>query len=121
MPTQKGGVDFGPGFYLTTNFNQAKEWAMRRTTKPIPNKSALDLFNITIRDFLAMKKEFQPVVLQFEIKDILKWEQLNCKVFEYDNDNWKHLVWNMRQDNGHLSQPVQRNFDWIMVPWLMEG
>jgi len=27
----KPGRDFGPGFYLTTNLNQARQWSMRRS------------------------------------------------------------------------------------------
>lgn len=115
LPRKKGGVDFGPGFYLTNSFDQAKEWAERRADKPIPIKQVLEISGITIRDFLGIKKDFKPVVLKFRIKDIIGWEQLNYKVFEFDNDDWKHLVWNMRKGNQYLHQP-EINFDWIYRP-----
>lgn len=115
FPRNKGGVDFGSGFYLTSNFNQAKEWAERRANKPIPNKQVLEISGITIRDFLGMKKDFKPIVLMFVIKDLIKWEQLNYKVFAFDNRNWKNFVWNMRQDNQYLLQP-EFKFDWIHGP-----
>ncbi|MGY0691384.1 DUF3990 domain-containing protein [Virgibacillus sp. FSP13] len=115
FPRKKGGVDFGPGFYLTNSFDQAKEWAERRTDRPIPNKQVLDLSGITIHDFLGMKRGFKPVVLRFRINDLIKWKQLNYKIFEFDNNKWKFLVWNMRQDNQHLLKP-KFNFDWIYGP-----
>ncbi|WP_158701653.1 DUF3990 domain-containing protein [Lentibacillus sp. Marseille-P4043] len=95
FPRKKGGVDFGPGFYLTNNFEQASDWAKRRTNKPIYNQ-ILELSGITIGDFLGMKKDFNPVVLKFKIKDTSKWEELNYKVFDNEGSDWKQFVWNMR-------------------------
>lgn len=115
LPRKKGGVDFGPGFYLTNSFIQAKEWAERRTDRPIPNKQILELSGVTIQDFLGMKQDFKPVVLKFGVKDLIKWEQLTYKIFEVDNHDWKHLVWNMRQDTQNILQ-TEFNFDWIYGP-----
>lgn len=115
FPRKKGGVDFGSGFYLTTHFEQAKEWAERRTNKPIPNKQMLEMSGITIKDFLGMKKDFKPVVLKFGIKDLSRWEQLNYKVFEFDSNEWKYFVWTMRQNNRYSLRP-EFNSDWIYGP-----
>ncbi|WP_088052554.1 DUF3990 domain-containing protein [Virgibacillus dakarensis] len=113
FPRKKGGVDFGPGFYLTNSFDQAKEWAERRTDRPVlPNKRILEISGVTIGDFLGMKKDFKPVVLKFGIKDLIKWAQLNYKIYELNDNDWKHFVWNMRQDN--LQTKI--NLDWIYGP-----
>jgi hypothetical protein len=48
----------------------------------IPIKSILELAGITIRDFLEMKKNFEPVVLKFEIKNTENWTKLKYNVFE---------------------------------------
>ncbi|WP_339251743.1 DUF3990 domain-containing protein [Sporosarcina sp. FSL W8-0480] len=112
FPRKKGGVDFGPGFYLTSNFEQAENWAKRRTEKPIPIKSILELSSITIGDFLGMKKDFQPTVLKFRIKDAAEWEELNYKVFGAEDSVWREFVWNMRQGN----QDPLKSKDWIYGP-----
>ncbi|MBE3570068.1 MAG: DUF3990 domain-containing protein [Bacillales bacterium] len=110
FPRRRGGADFGPGFYWTTHFTQAKEWAKRRTEKPIPVKQVLDSQGITIRDFSGMKKNFEAVVLKFEIKNIENWAKCKHKVFKDNDDEWKHFVWNMRQANQPLPQC---NYDWV--------
>ncbi|MCG1027071.1 DUF3990 domain-containing protein [Virgibacillus halodenitrificans] len=111
FPRKKVGVDFGPGFYLTNNFEQARDWAKRRADKPIYNQ-ILELSGITIRDFLGMKNHFIPVVLEFKIKDTYKWEQLNYRLFHNEGYEWKQFVWNMRQSN---QSPLQQK-DWICGP-----
>lgn len=54
----KGGTDFGPGFYLTTKAEQATDWAKRRADKPVLNKHILEMTNMTVRDFMSMRKDF---------------------------------------------------------------
>jgi hypothetical protein len=113
FPRNKGGVDFGPGFYLTTNFDQAKEWAKRRTAKPIANKQILELASMTVRDFLGMKEQFKPVVLKYEIKSINNWLKFNHNKYEVDDKDWKEFVWIMRQ----VDSPLEHfNFHWIYGP-----
>ncbi|OQP01074.1 hypothetical protein B1689_06425 [Geobacillus sp. 44C] len=111
FPRRKGSTDFGSGFYLTANFAQAKEWAKRRTERPIPVQPMLELSGITIRDFLGMKKTFEPTVLKFEITNTENWIKLEHKIFNHDHDDWKQFVWMMRQGNLPLPQ-----YDWIYGP-----
>ncbi|WP_157843154.1 DUF3990 domain-containing protein [Bacillus sp. FJAT-42315] len=113
FPRSKGGMDFGPGFYLTTNYEQAKEWAERRATKPVLNKAILELSNMTVRDFLGMKHEFKPIILKFEVENVKEWEQLKYKVFEDDHLDWKKFVWIMRQAKHSL---YQYDYDLVYGP-----
>ncbi|ANB59863.1 DUF3990 domain-containing protein [Anoxybacteroides amylolyticum] len=106
----KGGTDFGSGFYVTTQFNQAREWAMRRKERPIPIPHALEKEGITIRDFLGMKKDFQPVVLKIKIKNANNWLNLKHRIFDQENEQWQHFVWRMRQVNHSFSSC---DYDWI--------
>lgn len=55
--------------------------------RSIPIKQVLELEGITIRDFLGMKKDFKPIVLKFEIKNIENWVKLKHRVFENDHDD----------------------------------
>ncbi len=110
FPRNKGSVDFGAGFYLTTNYDQAREWAKRRTEKPIPSKQLLELSKMTVRDFLGMKESFKPVVLKFEIENIDHWLKLNYKIFKNANEDWKQFVSEMRR--GDLAP----SNEWIYGP-----
>lgn len=112
LPREKGGTDFGSGFYLTSNFKQASDWAKRRAKRPIINKQALDLTDKSITDFLRIKVDFKPVVIKFKIKDFINWEKLNYKVFNDDGFDWKRFVWNMRHAKDD-STPLR---DWIYGP-----
>jgi len=109
-PRGKGGADFGPGFYVTTHFNQAREWALRRKERPIPIPHALEREGITIRDFLGMKKDFQPVVLKITVKNENNWLNLKYRIFDQENEQWQRFVWTMRQIN-HSFPPCA--YDWI--------
>jgi len=113
FPRRKGSADFGTGFYLTTNFPQAKEWAKHRTERPIPIQPMLELHGIAIRDFLGMRKTFKPTVLKFAINDTENWVKLRHKIFSHDNDAWKQFVWTKRQSNFPFPQ---YDYDWIYGP-----
>lgn len=91
---QNNGVDFGPGFYLTTNFHQAAKWAKDRAIfSPVPSKEILQLLQMDTREFLSNKEEYRPSILKYQIKDEENWLDLNNKIFTKESINWKEHVW----------------------------
>ncbi|BCC14001.1 hypothetical protein BC30048_4426 [Bacillus cereus] len=106
------GVDFGSGFYLTTNLTKAKIWAKDKAKYAVmPASEVLELLQMTPRDFLSMKKELKPVVLKYRIKDHEKWLNLNNKIFTKESLNWKQhiLEWRKRDD-------IPSEWDWTYGP-----
>lgn len=98
-----GGVDFGPGFYLTQNKEQAIEWATGKAEANnwgIPDQKALELAGMTIRDFFSRKDSLKPVIIEYAIKDPDYWEQLikdkKLRLFNKANIYWKRHVWTWR-------------------------
>ncbi len=74
----KRTLDFGFGFYATTNFNQAKKWAL----------SKKDRFHY--RD---------AIVNFYEVDDsLLRNKELNCKIFEKSDENWLDFIVSNRQN-----------------------
>ena len=67
-------LDFGTGFYLTTDFEQAKRWAILTTSR---------------------KKEGIPTVNVFEIED-----KVNLKVLKFNGPDkeWLEFVTNNRKN-----------------------
>ena len=55
-------LDFGKGFYTTENYEQAKEWAIKKSTKfgniPIISKFEIDLLNLKIKKFKEVDKKW---------------------------------------------------------------
>ncbi len=74
----KRTLDFGFGFYVTTNFNQAKKWAL----------SKKDRFHYR-----------EAIVNFYEFDDsVLKHNELNCKLFEKPDENWLDFIVSNRQN-----------------------
>lgn len=66
-------LDFGIGFYLTSDYEQAKKWALLKKKK---HSIAADAF-----------------VLTFEFNDNnLKNNELNCKIFQQADEEWLDFV-----------------------------
>jgi hypothetical protein len=109
----KGGVDFGPGFYLTFgNEEQARNWADKKAELPaIPNRQVLDLLQMTVRDFLGIRDSIKPSIVKFRIKDPDAWMSLRRKIFTRDDIEWKRYVWTWRQ----ATEPPEQ-YDWIFGP-----
>lgn len=66
-------LDFGTGFYLTSDFEQAKKWAVRTTSRREEGKPIISVFKIE-------QKEFEKLdVLEFEAanKEWLKYISIN--------------------------------------------
>lgn len=75
------GVDFGSGFYLSSNDKElAIRTAIRRTEKtPPPSDEVLKLLGMNRLQFLVErnKKGFKPVLLKFQINDYEVWNTKN--------------------------------------------
>jgi len=98
------GVDFGPGFYLTQDIDQAKEFTKVRTETnnwAIPQKNILDKLNMTISDFLGMKNQLEPVIMVYRLKNPAYWAQLikskDFVLFSNAGMKWKRHIWTWRQ------------------------
>ena len=80
-------LDFGTGFYLTTDFEQAKRWAILTTSR---------------------KKEGIPTVIVFEIDD-----KVNLKVLKFNGPDkeWLEFVTNNRKNKNY-----KNDYDLIIGP-----
>ena len=80
-------LDFGTGFYLTTDFEQAKRWAILTTSR---------------------KKEVIPTVNVFEIED-----KVNLKVLKFNapDKEWLEFVTNNRKNKNY-----KNDYDLIIGP-----
>ena len=80
-------LDFGTGFYLTTDFEQAKRWAILTTSR---------------------KKEGIPTVNVFEIED-----KVNLKVLKFNGPDkeWLEFVTNNRKTKNY-----KNDYDLIIGP-----
>ena len=61
-------LDFGTGFYLTSDFEQAKKWAIRTTNR---------------------REEGEPLISVFELKDL---DGLNTLTFDSANKEWLKYI-----------------------------
>lgn len=71
-------LDFGTGFYLTSDYEQAKKWAVRTT---------------------ARREEGNPTISVFSF-DENEFEKLNVLVFEAANKDWLRYVTAHRTDKS---------------------
>lgn len=75
-------TDFGKGFYTTTNFEQAKRWAIKK------QKSA--------------EKESKAIVNTYEVDDnLLSNPKYHVKKFDGPNEEWLNFVFNCRKSRLH--------------------
>ncbi|GHS98805.1 hypothetical protein FACS189421_08050 [Bacteroidia bacterium] len=82
-------TDFGKGFYTTTNFEQAKRWAI--------SKADTD-------------KEAKAIVTTYEVDDDLIYKKkYQTKVFASPDEAWLKFVFNCRKELGHT-------YDIVMGP-----
>ena len=80
-------TDFGQGFYVTTNYEQAKSWALRKAMK---EQSEYLLANQTI-DQSIVDTMIQPVILTYTI-DTLELRQLKGKEFISPGKDWANFI-----------------------------
>ena len=109
---KNGGVDFGPGFYVTVGKKeQAIGWAKNKALNPTYSKDALEKIGMTFADFSSIKDKVFPVIISYKIKEPEAWLELRHKVFISNDANWKRFVWLGRQ----LTDPLEE-YDWIFGP-----
>ncbi|MBC1235493.1 DUF3990 domain-containing protein [Listeria booriae] len=75
-------TDFGKGFYLTTNFNQAKNWAIRQYNNEMKKGNVTNT----------------PVVVAFDFKEMEAYNICSIKEFIAVNEEWSDFVYNERKD-----------------------
>lgn len=84
-------TDFGQGFYLTTNYAQAKSLAYRKAMK----ERAEYLFANQTIDQSLVDTMIQPVVLTYRINTV-GLKQLKGKEFATSDEHWANFILNNR-------------------------
>jgi hypothetical protein len=75
-------TDFGKGFYTTTNFEQAKRWALNK--------------------WKMASSEAKAIVNTYEVDDnLLNNARYNIKIFEIPDEEWLTFVVNCRKSMPH--------------------
>ncbi len=75
-------TDFGKGFYTTTNFEQAKRWALNKAK--------------------AAKNEAKAIVNTYEVDDkLIENKKYAIKLFDSPNEEWLTFVVNCRKSIPH--------------------
>lgn len=80
-------TDFGQGFYVTTNYEQAKSWAQRKAMK---ERSEYLLEN-QITDQVSVDDMIQPVILKYKLS-LSSLKQLKGQVFNSPNEGWADFI-----------------------------
>lgn len=103
-------VDFGKGFYTTTNYNQALSFAKIRTKKhnKYHEKKLREREN-------WIPKFTKPMIVVYNInKDSMK--NSNGKVFHNPNEKWAEFIFNNRMGEDFLVSPfhnINREYDFV--------
>lgn len=98
-------TDFGKGFYMTTNIDQAKYWARKKSE--IQKK----FHNIHVQPAIVIV-ELETVALKTFLKDG------NGKLFKEPNDEWANFVYECRK-NGE-SEKLLHDYTFVAGP-LADG
>jgi hypothetical protein len=86
-------ADFGQGFYTTTSYTQAKNWAIKRARR----------FN-QFTCYVNVK----PVVIVYELNN-QELCKLNGKIFKCQDINWAKFIYNNRSKKNN----IQYNYDYV--------
>ncbi|HEU4962616.1 MAG TPA: DUF3990 domain-containing protein [Bacilli bacterium] len=95
-------TDFGQGFYLTTNYEQAKRWAVAKAR---------------YRSHADGRADEAPVVVKIRL-DTISLHQLSGCTFEVPNDRWAEFVYNCRKHGK--ANTLFHNYDFVCGP-LADG
>jgi hypothetical protein len=82
-------LDFGMGFYLTSDYQQAKKWAIRTANN---------------------RNTGEPIVSVFEV-DLKELEQLNILTFTEANKEWLRYI-----SANRTGKIVEENYDLVIGP-----
>lgn len=108
LEAQRRLSDFGKGFYVTFNKDQAKNWALVRANNKQVATLLLDKLNIPKKLYLSHSDVGIPAVISFQI-NLQNLLQLNGKIFPFPNDlswsyyheEWKQFVYKCRAGLRH--------------------
>jgi hypothetical protein len=92
---QREATDFGRGFYLTDNLEQAMDWAHVRSLTPQISKSTLSMIGLSKKGFQNHPDTKVPAVLQYQILP-LELTKMNGLIFPLPSDpDWPaaYKVW----------------------------
>jgi hypothetical protein len=95
-------TDFGKGFYLTTSFKQARDWAN----------------SLALRDEVSSKKATQAAVLEFSV-DLDQMSCLESIWFVYDSTDFVKFIKNCRDGKDHSRSLPNKFFDMVSGPVTM--
>lgn len=110
IPRKRVYTDFGNGFYLTDNLEQAEAWARYLAENPKINPYIVDAFAINMSDLSKSLKQAKPVVIKYTLKDVNRFIDLNHQIFEDDSLPWKEFVVENRAGDAY------HEYDWIYGP-----
>lgn len=87
-------LDFGKGFYLTTDFEQARKWSVLTTERRKSGKAVISVFEISEQDIKNMS------ILNFETAN-KEWLEfvVNNRKNKIDSNNWDIIIGPVANDN----------------------
>lgn len=116
LGVQRTLTDFGQGFYVTFQLEQAKKWASVRAAHPQVNRKVLDYLKISSSQYFSNPDTWVPAYIVYNLNTNTLFQSKGM-VFplpgnpEWPNheDSWKTFVKNSRQD-------VKHPFDFVYGP-----
>ncbi len=114
---QREATDFGRGYYLTDNLEQAVDWAKVRSLTPQISRSTLSMIGCTKKEFLHHPDTKVPALLQYRIhpSELIK---LNGLIFPLPS----HPDWQVASKVWHSFVTLNRkggnlhSFDYVFGP-----
>ncbi|KHF40637.1 DUF3990 domain-containing protein [Halalkalibacter okhensis] len=108
LDIQRRLTDFGPGFYVTCNREQAKNWALVRAEHPQVYRGLIDRLNMNISNYFNHPDTKKAAYLFYDI-DINKLKDLNGKYFPLpqhskwplSHKKWRKFVNDCRSGKAH--------------------
>ncbi|OQP05695.1 hypothetical protein B1690_12640 [Geobacillus sp. 46C-IIa] len=116
LDVQRELTDFGKGFYVTLNLQQAKNWAQIRAMHPQISPHLLDLLNMSQSQYFHHPEIKIPACLVYEL-NVKQLRQLNGKEFSLPHEpgwvrhqrSWEQFVFNCRTGKRH-------DYDYVYGP-----
>ncbi|KMJ58004.1 hypothetical protein AB685_14380 [Bacillus sp. LL01] len=114
---QREATDFGRGYYLTDNLEQAMDWAQVRSLTPQISRSTLSMIGLSMKEFQHHPDTKVPALLQYRIlpSELMK---LNGLVFPLPS----HPQWPAASKVWHSFVTLNRkginlhSFDYVFGP-----
>ncbi|MEB8740793.1 DUF3990 domain-containing protein [Bacillus cereus] len=122
LDVSKRSVDFGTGFYLTSNPKQAWQWAVRKADTNNRSRNFVLKKAARTGEKIDIPKPSHPAVIKFEV-DLKLLEKMNGKIFKEENDEWAlFILENRLSDPSLISEFSNRDakFHYVYGP-LADG